>query len=107
MNEPNFYCKITDIQYYIPRFSMRIIVQDGISITEYIDKSTQKVVQSEEGLMLFPIEKKGDYTTQLGSSNSQTKTKLVRNLRERSKNHYEKEIKDVKMDMIKRSTPNN
>lgn len=106
MNEPNFYCKRTGKEYFIPNYSMKFHTQDGITITEYIDKSTKKVVQSAEGLMLFPIEKKGNFETQLGSSKAEGKGKLVKHLRERSSNHYKKEVKDVKDHMIKSSTPN-
>ena len=93
----NFSCDNCHHEFFIPHYT---IGYDGIlSKSVYKSKTTNKHVECPEchGKAITPIEKSGDYTTlEIGKYTALSIEDRKNLLKQRSHEHFEREIKDKK-----------
>lgn len=103
MNTPNFRCPLTKEEFFIPRTRIKF---EGTKAVHLDARTGKPPVNPANGAVLEPIPVEGSYSTVLGSSKSEGKKKLVKHLRERSHNHYKREIADQKKAILDKTTLN-
>lgn len=92
----NFICSGCGKQEYIPKFKIKI----G-SIGPIYSNNGVELVCSHCHSILKPIEKEGEYNVTLGSFHMLNRNGKANVLKERSKQHYKKNIKEKQLNMLK------
>ena len=99
----NFRCTQTGKELVISVYRTKFIGSEQV----YTDRQGKPLVNPDNGAPLEFIPIEGGFTTSLGSSKAVGKTKMLKHLKQRSHDHYKKDVAHVKQQIIKNSTPTN
>lgn len=104
MANNNYKCPKTGKEFFFP-VHRTIFTSEG---AVYKDKYGNELINPENGEKLVPIPPAPveDYSgVSFVSSGKEGKAKMINHLKKRSKDHFKKEIKEKKDDIIKKSNP--
>tara|TARA_R100000734_G_C3304751_1_gene95258 strand:+ start:650 stop:991 length:342 start_codon:yes stop_codon:yes gene_type:complete len=98
MQKPNFKCPKTDKEFFIPTHKISF---NTLGEKVYKDKYNQVLINPDNGELLVEIEREfNGFCTSVHGSKAEQKQKMVKHLKNRSKQHYKKEIAPTKMKQV-------
>lgn len=100
--ENNFKDPETGEEFLINNYKIKVVTGRTI----YMDQKTNQLIKNpKNGNFLIPIKKEGEIgAPMLGKTNN--KESLQKMLKKRSKDHFKKEIEEVKMEKLKKLKDN-